>query len=72
MYLPLFVGVLCLSLICYALRSVHSRFAFILKRKRKRVALLLWSYICLVTVNVSFIRPHGAIGWSAVCDCGIS
>ena len=36
----LFVGVLCLSLFCYALRCVHSSFAVILKRERKLVALL--------------------------------
>ena len=42
-YFPLFVGVLCLSLFCYALLCVHSSFAIILKRKRKLVALLLLS-----------------------------
>ena len=52
MYFPLFVGVLCLSLFCYALLCVHSSFANILKRKRNPVALLLLSYRCLVTVNV--------------------
>ena len=49
MYFPLFVGVLCL---CYALLCVHSSFAIILKRKRKLVALLLFSYRCIVTINV--------------------
>ena len=52
MYFPLIVGVLCLSLFCYALLCVHSSFAIILKRKRKLVALLLLSYRCIVTVNV--------------------
>ena len=55
MYFPLFVGVLCLSLFCYALHCVHSSFAIILKGKRKLVALLLLSYRCLLTVNVLFI-----------------
>ena len=64
MYFPLFVGVLSLSLFCYELLCVHSSFAINLKRKRKLVALLLVSYRCLVTVN-------GALGWFAVCDCGI-
>ena len=49
MYSPLFVGVLCLSLFCYALLCVHSSFAIILKRKRKLVALLLLSYRCIIT-----------------------
>ena len=51
MYFPLFEGVLCLSLFCYALLCVHSSFAITLKRKRK-LALLLLSYICIVTVGV--------------------
>ena len=55
MYLPLFVEVLCLSLICYALICVHSSFAIIVKRKRKLVALLFLSYRCLVTVNVLWL-----------------
>ena len=50
MYFPLFVGVLCLSLFCYALLSVHSSFAIILKRKRKLIALLLLSYRCIVSI----------------------
>ena len=33
----------------------HSSFAITLKRKRKLVALLLLSYICLVTVNVLWL-----------------
>ena len=35
--------------------SVHSRFANILKRKRKLVALLLLSYRCIVTVSVLWL-----------------
>ena len=55
MYFPLFVTVLCLSLFCYALLCVHSSFAIILKRKRKLVALLLWSYRCIVTIYVLWL-----------------
>ena len=55
MCFPLFVGVLCLSLFCYALLCVHSSFANILKRKRKLVALLLLSYRCIVTINVLWL-----------------
>ena len=50
MYFPLFVGVLCLCLFCYALPCAISSFAIILKRKRKLVALLLLSYRCIVTI----------------------
>ena len=55
MYFPLFVGVLCLSLFCYALLCVHFSFAIILKRTRKLVALLFLSYICSVTINVMWL-----------------
>ena len=53
MYFLLFVGVLCLTLFCYVLLCVHSSFAIILKRRL--VALLLLSYICIVTINVLWL-----------------
>ena len=46
------MGALCLSLFYFALLCVLSSFAIILKRKRKLVALLFLSYICVVTLNV--------------------
>ena len=52
MFFPLFVGVLCFSLFCYALLLVHSSFAIILMRRRKLVASLLLSYRCIVTITV--------------------
>ena len=55
MYFPLFVGVLCLSLFCYALLCVHSSFEIILKWKRKLVALLLLSNRYTVTINVLWL-----------------
>ena len=67
MYFPLFVGVLCLHLFCYALLCVHSSFAIILKRMRKIIVLQMYYYS-----KCSVALPHGALGWSAVCDCGIS
>ena len=34
------------------------------------VALLLLAYGCLATVRQYRVTlPHGAVGWSAVCDC---
>ena len=62
------MGVLCLSLFCYVLHCVHSSLAIILKRKRKLVALP--QMYCYYKCSMAF--PHGAVGWSAVCDCGIS
>ena len=55
MYFPLWVGFLCLSLFYYVLLCVLSSFAIILKRKRKRIALLLLSYRCIVTINVLWL-----------------
>ena len=55
MYFPLFAGVLCLSLFCYALLCGHSGFAITLKRKRNLVTLLVLSYRCIVTVNILWL-----------------
>ena len=56
------MGVLCLYLFCYALLCVHSRFAIILKRKRKLVALQLLSYRCTVTIKLI------VCGFSSMCS----
>ena len=55
MYLLLFVGVLRLSLFCYALLCVHSSFAIVLKRKKKLIALLLLSCICIVAIIINVL-----------------
>ena len=70
---PLVVGVLCLSLFCCILLCFLSSFAIILKRKREKAGffacIALWmSCYCKCSVTL----PHSAVGWSAVCDCGIS
>ena len=72
MFFLLFVGVLCLSLFCYALHCVHSRFAIILRRKRRAgcFAIIVLQMYCYYKCPVAL--PHGALVWSAVCDCGIS
>ena len=55
MHFPLFVGVLCLSLFCYALLCVHFSFVIYFKRKRKLVALLFFSNKCIVTIHVLWL-----------------
>ena len=50
---------------CCTLLYVHSIIAIILMGKREMVALLNLSSWCLVV-------SRGAMGLSAVCDCGIS
>ena len=44
-----------------------SSFAIILTGKRELVAFLN----CLPGVLCSVALPRGAVGWTAVCDCGI-
>ena len=55
------MGVLYLSLFCYALLCVRYSFAIILKRKKKLVALLLLSYSCIVTIT--FLWLFLAVLW---------
>ena len=55
------------SMCCCALLCVLSSFAIILMGKRELFALLCLSSWCLLVA-----LPHGAVGWSAVCDCDIS
>ena len=70
MYFLLFVGILCLPWFCYVLLLVLSSFAIILKRKRKLVAVIVLRMYCSCGCSVAL--PHDAVGWSALCDCGIS
>ena len=67
MYLSFSEGVLCSSLFWYASLYVLSSFAITLMRKRES---WLLCFYCLL--DVLSVLPHGAVGWSAVCDCGIS
>ena len=60
------------SLFCYALLCVLSSFAIILTRKRELVTLLKLSSWCRMTFKYSVALPRGVMGWSAVCECGIS
>ena len=53
-------------LVC-AVLGINSSFAIIPLGKRELVAVYLQSCDC--KCSVSF--PHGVVGWSAVCDCGI-
>ena len=54
---------------CCTILYVHSSIAIILMGKRELVALLNLSSWCLV---IRVALPRGAMGLSAVCDCGIS
>ena len=54
-------------MLCYALFCIYSSF---LKRKRELFALLFLQMSCYCKCSVAL--PHGAMGWSAVCDYGFS
>ena len=60
--------------LCNAVLNVLSSFSL---TKRAMVALHLLCSYCLVRVHESMLYyicvfPHSAVGWSMVCDCGIS
>ena len=71
MFLPLFVGVWCLSLVFYAIHSVLSSFTIILTGKREMVA-LFYVFLVICDLYTTVALSHRDVGWSAVCDCGIS
>ena len=60
------------DLFVYALLFVLSSFAIIFKRKRESCcfAFIVLRMSCYCKSFVTL--PHGAVGWSALCDCGIS
>ena len=66
------MGLLCLSLFCYALLCVLPSFAIILTMKKELVALLLLFCRCIATVNVLFLFVTLPWGRSTVYDCGTS
>ena len=59
------VGFCVCSIFYCTLLCVLSSFAITLAGKRELVVLLFLSSRCLVALL------HGAVSWSAVCDCGI-
>ena len=65
------MGVLCFVLVLLFYTLCPSIFAIILMEKK---CWLLFFY-CLPNVldsQFSVDLPHGAVGWSAECECGIS
>ena len=49
-----------------------SSFAIIFKRKKADCfAIIVLQMLCYYKCSAVAL-PHGAVGWSAVCDCGIS
>ena len=69
---PIVCGVLCLSLFLYALLCVHSSFVSIFTRKRVSFFAFIVLLDALLLYMFCVTLPHGAVGWSAVYDCGMS
>ena len=62
MFFSLFVGVLCLCLICYALLCIHSSFAIILKRNLEKAgcfAIIVLQMYCYYKCSVAL--PYGTV-----------
>ena len=71
MYLPLSVEVLFLSLFwcsCYVSFLFYNRLDE--EERAGCFAFIFFLMSCYCKCSVAF--PHGAVGWSAICDCGIS
>ena len=64
------MGICNCSMFCCMLLYVHSSIEIILMGKRELIALL--SIFFLVSCDGGVALPHGAMGLSAVCGCGIS
>ena len=67
------VGFCVCSMFCCTLLCILSSFAVIMHDGEERagwfiLSVFLMSCYCYCSVAL----PHGAMGWSAVCDCGIS
>ena len=60
--------ILCLSLFCYALLWIHSSLEE--EEKAGCFATIVLQMHCYYKCSVAL--PHGAMGWYAVYDCGIS
>ena len=73
MYLPLFVGVLRWPLF-YVLFSFAIIFCNHLDDEERERAgcfdLIVFRMFCYCKCSVTL--PHGAVGWSVVCECGLS
>ena len=70
---PLFWGIYAPCFVTqYIVLCVLSSLAIIPLRKREPVALLKLYSCCVAHSKCSVFLPHGAVGWSVVCDCSIS
>ena len=65
--------IVCKDLACTSLYTVSFLYSFaVISLGKKEVVALLLSSGCHVTIIVLLPLPRGEVGWSVVCDCGIS
>ena len=69
MYFPLFVGVLYCLLLCITLCPFWLCNHLEEEEKAGCFAIIVLQIYCYYKCSVAL--PHGALGWSAVCDYGI-
>ena len=60
------------SLFCYAARCVLSSSPQSSRRGRESWLLYFYFLLAVLRQLLFLPLPHGAVAWSAVCDCGIS
>ena len=68
----MFVGVLCLVNVLLFGTLCPSSFAIILMGEERACWSTLTVFLVYCDSQCSVALPHGAMGWSVVCDCGIS
>ena len=57
---------------CFAVHYLVSYIAIISLRKKDSWLLYFNCLLMSFDIQCSVSLPHGAVGWSTVCDCGIS
>ena len=66
------LGVLCLPLLYYASLCVLISFANYIEEEERAgyIAFVVFRMSCYYKCSVTI--PQGALGWSVLCECGIS
>ena len=66
------MGVLCLVLALLFSTLCPSSFATNLNGEKRAGFFTFTVFLMSCDSQLSIALPHGAVGWSVVCDCGIS
>ena len=66
------VGFSVCSMFCCTLLCILSSFAIMHDGEERAVCFVLFVFLMSCFCYCSVALPHDTMGWSAVCDCGIS